>query len=96
MCTDQNVIYERTERISTFIMKDVTMVNVELSCSCEKGLKVLYFLLFALLVVNLYIDERSGKIMDPHRPILLSGNCFFLEYTVYEPVVEITRKYRSK
>jgi len=60
-------------------MKDVTMVNVELSYYREEELKVciFFFLFLALLEVNLYIDKRSGKIMDLHRPILRSGNCFF-------------------
>ena len=38
MCTNQNVIYERTERISALIMKDVTMVNVKLGYCREEEL----------------------------------------------------------
>jgi len=43
MCTNQNVIYERTERISTFILKDVTMVNVKLGYYREEKLGSFFF-----------------------------------------------------
>jgi len=46
MCTNQYVIYERTERISTFIMKDVTMVNVELATIVRKNSKFVSFFVF--------------------------------------------------
>jgi hypothetical protein len=53
------MIYERTERISTFIMKDVTMMIVEL-CYRDEELKSPLFFVFVcsvLLRVNLYIHS---------------------------------------
>jgi hypothetical protein len=38
------MIYERTEGSSTFVMKDVTMVNVKLGYYLEEELKVFSFL----------------------------------------------------
>jgi hypothetical protein len=45
MSTNQNMIYERTERISTFMMKDVTLMIVKL-CYREEELKSFLFLFF--------------------------------------------------
>jgi len=45
------MVYGRTERSSTFVMKDVTMVNVKLGYYREEELKVFSFFVFVCSVL---------------------------------------------